>query len=254
MLAIDRIKAIMDLLQENKSAMVSELSQLLGVTEETIRRDLEKLEAKKRIVRVHGGAYLLEGFEKGAPVSLLKKFMVDEKERLGKTCLDFIEDKDTIMLDNSTTSYFLAKEIKTSSLELTVITNFLDIIIELSDCKHVKLISLGGTLKLSSNTFVGPMAINNSMKYFADKSFVSCSAINSHFGISSHNEEDAQIRKNMITNSETKFLVIDHTKTNKSATHVFANISDIDYIIIDKVSSKTWENSVIELGAKLIVS
>lgn len=254
MLAIDRIKTIMDLLEENKSAMVSELSQLLGVTEETIRRDLEKLEFKKRIVRVHGGAYLLDGFEKGAPVSLLKKFMVEEKERLGKTCLGFIEDKDTIMLDNSTTSFFIAKAIKASSLEVTVITNFLDIIVELSDCKHVKLISLGGTLKHSLNTFIGPTTVGNSMKYFADKSFVSCSAINSKLGIASHSEEDAQIRKNMLTNSENKFLVIDHTKINKTATHLFANVSDIDHLIIDKIISKDWEYSVRELGVKLTVS
>lgn len=254
MLAIDRINAIIEILKENKSVMVSDLSHRFNVTEETIRRDLEKLEAQKRIVRVHGGAYLFEGFEKGAPVSLRKQFLIEEKKRLGKICLEYIEDRDTIMLDDSTTSLFIAKEIKECNLQLIVITNFLDIMVELADCKHVKLIGLGGTLILSTRSFNGPGTVKNLTNYNADKAFVSCSSLNSKFGMTDHNENEAQIRKMMIENSERKFLVIDHTKINKSSTYQFADINDVDYIITDKVPNKNWEERVKTQGIKLIVS
>ena len=253
MLAIDRINAIVEILKENKSVMVNDLSNKFNVTEETIRRDLEKLEVQNKIVRVHGGAYLFEGFEKGAPVSLRKQFLIQEKKRLGKTCLEYIVDRDTIMLDDSTTSLFIAKEIKECELQLIVITNSLDIFVELADCKHVKLIGLGGTFKLSTRSFNGPGTVNSLINYNADKSFISCSSINSKLGMTDHNENEAQIRKIMIQNSVKKFLVIDHTKINKSSTYQFADINEVDYVVTDKAPNKEWEENVKSKGVKLIV-
>lgn len=159
MLARDRISSIMEMIRENKSVLVSDLSSRFKVTDETIRRDLEKLEAQKLIIRVHGGAYLFEGFEKGAPVSLRKQFLISEKERISYKCLEFIENKDTIMLDSSTISLYIAKALKSSYFQVTVISNYLDIINELADVDSIKLLAIGGTYNISSRCFSGPATI-----------------------------------------------------------------------------------------------
>lgn len=251
MLAIDRMKAIMEILKENKSVMVSDLSNRFEVTEETIRRDLEKLEFQRKIIRVHGGAYIFDGFERGAPATLRKQFFVEEKKLLAKTCLEYIKDKDTIMLDSSTTSLAIANEVKASTLQLVVITNFLDIMMELADCTHVKLIGLGGSFSNNTRSFNGPRTVNSLNNYFADKSFVSCSSINPNFGVTDHSENEAQIRKLMLHNAKTNLLVIDHTKLDKSSTYKFADFNDLDYIIADKIPDGEWKDKIIKSGVKL---
>jgi len=206
MLARDRISSIMEMIRENKSVLVSDLSSRFKVTDETIRRDLEKLEAQRLIIRVHGGAYLFEGFEKGAPVSLRKQFLISEKERISYKCLEFIENKDTIMLDSSTTSLYIAKALKSSHFQVTVITNYLDIINELADVDSIKLLAIGGTYNISSRCFLGPATIAALESYNADKAFVSCSSIDSKLNITAHNENDGHIRGHMLKNSTKKIF------------------------------------------------
>lgn len=252
MLAIDRINKIMEILEKEKSIMVSDLSEEFGVAKETIRRDLEKLEEEKKIVRVHGGAYLFEGFEKGAPSSLRKEFMIEEKEQIGSKCLEYIEEKDIIMLDNSTTSLYIAKKIKESSLDVVVITYYLDIMDELADAPNVKLVGLGGTLNKNLNSFRGPMTIDNLLGYYATKSFVSCSMMSPDLSFTDYSEHEGYIRKIMLNNAETTFMVLDHTKVDGVTRYKFGDVSNIDYMIIDKVLDKDWEDRVKAAGVNLI--
>ncbi len=248
MLARDRISSIMEMIRENKSVLVSDLSSRFKVTDETIRRDLEKLEAQKLIIRVHGGAYLFEGFEKGAPVSLRKQFLISEKERISYKCLEFIENKDTIMLDSSTISLYIAKALKSSHFQVTVISNYLDIINELADVDSIKLLAIGGTYNISSRCFSGPATIEALEAYNADKAFVSCSSIDSKLNLTAHNENDGHIRGHMLNNSAKKFLVIDHTKFDKASTYKFGELKDVDYIIMDKAPGSEWSKRIKNAG------
>lgn len=248
MLARDRISSIMEIIRENKSVMVSDLSARFNVTDETIRRDLEKLEAQKLIIRVHGGAYLFEGFEKGAPVSLRKQFLVDEKDKLGYKCLEFVENKDTIMLDCSTTSLYIAKALKNSDFQFTVITNFLDIADELADAENIKLIILGGTLSISSRCCIGPATMAALENYNADKAFVSCSSLDSNLNLTAHNENDGHIRGMMLRNSTKSYIVVDHTKIGHAATYKFGELRNADCLIIDKPLGSDWTKKLNKAG------
>lgn len=252
MLARDRISSIMEIILENKSVMVSDLSSKFKVTDETIRKDLEKLEAQKLIIRVHGGAYLFEGFEKGAPVSLRKQFLISEKERLGYKCLEFVDNKDTVMLDCSTTSLYIAKALKNSHFQVTVITNYLDIINELADVENIKLIALGGTYNTSSRSCTGPATMAALEVYNADKAFISCSSIDSKLNLTAHNENDGHIRGLMLRNSAKRFIVIDHTKLDKASTYKFGELKGADYLIIDKALNGEWSRRVKNAGVATV--
>ena len=174
MLAIERQKRILELLKDNGAVLVGDLAALLGVTEETIRRDLEKLEAQKSLIRTHGGALPLE--ENTADLSLeeRKNKNVESKKALARAAAQFIQSGDTIFLDASTTTFYLAHEIR-SMKNVTVITTSLRVMTELAGVEGIKVIAVGGILS-SNMSFVGSLAEESITKnYFASKMFFSFS-------------------------------------------------------------------------------
>jgi len=122
MLAIERRKRIMRLIQENQSVLVPELSKLFNVTEETIRRDLEKLEAEGLLKRTYGGAVINENSSADIPLNIREITNIESKQAISMKVAEYIEDGDTLLLDSSSTVLQVAKQIKFKK-KLTVITN-----------------------------------------------------------------------------------------------------------------------------------
>ena len=140
MLAIERRKLIMEALQEEKRVVVSELSKMYDVSEETIRRDLEKLEKEGLVIKTYGGAVVNENTNVELPYVIRKKTNVLRKQRIAELTAAMISDGDRIMLDDSTTAVFIAKKIKNKK-NITLITNSVEILLELSDVTGWKIIS-----------------------------------------------------------------------------------------------------------------
>ena len=128
MLAIERRNQILEKLQAEKKVLVSDLSQIYDVTEETIRRDLEKLEKSGLIIKSYGGAVLNESTNLDLPFNVRKNRNVVGKQKIAGMMRELIQDGDTIMLDSSSTAVFIARALKEKP-NLTVITNSLEILI-----------------------------------------------------------------------------------------------------------------------------
>ena len=111
MLAITRKQAIKKLLQEQKSVTISDLSERLNVTKETIRRDLRAMEKDQELIRTHGGAYILEGVQNDLDVTTRQALRITEKEIIAQKCDALIQPSDIIFLDSSTTSWYIARKI-----------------------------------------------------------------------------------------------------------------------------------------------
>ena len=107
MLAITRKQAIKKLLQEQKSVTISDLSERLNVTKETIRRDLRAMEKDQELIRTHGGAYILEGVQNDLDVTTRQALRITEKEIIAQKCDALIQPSDIIFLDSSTTSWYI---------------------------------------------------------------------------------------------------------------------------------------------------
>ena len=146
MLALERRNLILEKLQAEKRVVVSELSQLYDVSEETIRRDLDKLEKEGLAIKSYGGAVINEDVSIDLPFNVRKNQNVTGKQKMAELAASLVKDGDHIFLDASTTAVFVAKALKEKE-RLTVITNSMEILLELADVSGWNIISTGGVMK-----------------------------------------------------------------------------------------------------------
>jgi DeoR/GlpR family transcriptional regulator of sugar metabolism len=247
----DRLQEILRQLNNTGSVKVTDLSKKLNVTEETIRKDLATLEKEKKLKRVRGGAYLPNTFDKEVPVLLRETMFKEEKQIMAKKCLKFIEDGDSIALDSSTTALSIATLLKMTTLQITVISNSLDIANVLKDHKTIKLIIIGGNFRNVSHSFIGVNAQANISRYLIDKAFISSSGISLNIGPTDYSEDESLVRKQFLLQSQQNYLVVDHTKFDFRTIHLIDDFSHISTVITDKKPSGEWidffKNSKIQL-------
>lgn len=241
MLASTRTEKIIQFLDENGNVIVKELSDYFKVSEETIRRDLEKIEKMRiGVKRVHGGAYKVRDFDEEAPFTFRQSIIMDEKRKMAGYCIPLIENGDSIMLDSSSTSLCIAQSIAETGLQATIITNSLAIAKEMEAYKKVQLICIGGILRSSSKSFVGYMATRNLENLHAGKAFISCSSIHMEYGLTDYNEGEAQVRYLMMKQSDKRYLVADDTKFGKSKVNHISDFSMVDEVITNKEMPPEW--------------
>ena len=182
MLAIERKNEILAILQKEQRVLVAELSLRYNVTEETIRRDLEKLEKEGYVKKTYGGAVLNKNSTTDMPLKIREKTNRKEKQKIAQKVASLIEEGECIMLDSSSTSLLIAQELKKKK-KLTVITNSVEVLIELSGCEGIKAISTGGILRDSSLSLVGKAAQDVLSRYNVDKAVLSCKGIDIEKGV-----------------------------------------------------------------------
>ncbi|AZT90937.1 DeoR/GlpR transcriptional regulator [Caldicellulosiruptor changbaiensis] len=251
MLAIERRQKIMAMLNENKSVLVPELAKLFNVTEETIRRDLEKLEKEGLLKRTYGGAVLVENYNVDIPFEFRNATNIEGKKQIALTLIKYIEDGDTLVMDSSTSALQVAKLLKTKK-KITVITNSEQIVNELKVFEDIKVISTGGTLRNRSLSLVGPIAENTLKSLNANKAIISCKGFDIEKGFTESNELEAQVKKMMIEIADQVYMIADHTKMNKTALVNIATLDDVDFIFTDKVLPPSQENAIREKNVEIV--
>ena len=156
MLKIERFAKIEAELKQKGSLDIPSLSQLLGCSEETVRRDLRELEAVGKLNRIRGGAYLSDKYDKTYASPLRRTLYQEEKNQMSLKAMEFIHDRDVIFLDSSTTCLALARQLLGSKLSLTIVTNSMMICSLCTEPNsHINLICLGGSLRTRTLSFVG---------------------------------------------------------------------------------------------------
>jgi DeoR/GlpR family transcriptional regulator of sugar metabolism len=251
MLAIERRKKIYEYLHENGNATVFELKALFDVGEETIRRDLTKMEEEGILQRTYGGAFIDEGKHLVLPDKVRETVHVGEKTIIGSICANMINTGDTIFLDGSTTCQFIAKAILYKK-NLIVITNAIKIALNLSEAANIKVIFIGGTMRHNTLTFVGHTSKKLLREYYADKAFICCDGIHMINGITDANEQEAEIRSSMFAQAEERILVADSTKFDRTSFKRIGKISEADYLVTDKKLSESWIKKLNDYKVKVI--
>ncbi len=251
MFALERQKRIMEQLEQDGGVLVNELSRQFGVTEETVRRDLEKLENQGMLLRTHGGAVAYEESTAELSLDVRKKKNVPVKEELAKVAQQFILPGDTIFLDSSTTTFCLAKRIKQMS-GVTVITNSLRVLNELSGCEKLKVISVGGVLS-ANLSFVGGTTEDNILQnFFVTKMFFSSKGVTQNAGVLDSNEQESHIKSAVFRNCKQKFYICDDTKIGQVGFIKLAPLEEIDTFITNAVLDQKWQDTLQECGVKLV--
>lgn len=251
MLALERQKRILELLNSEGAVMVSRLSVELGVTDETVRRDLEKLEAQELLRRTHGGALPINEGSYELSLEKRKVLNVEAKQALAHKAVEYIASGDSVFLDASTTTFYMAKEIK-SMKNVTVITNSLRIINELSGVEGIKAIAVGGILS-NNQSLVGSMA-ENAIKenYFADKMFFSSKGIGDSGMILEGNEQECYIKQQMIQNSRSHYYLCDKSKIGRVGFMKLTSFDPIEYLVTDAELDDTLSAVMIENDVSVI--
>lgn len=252
MLVAERYEKIVGLVNERGSIRVTELSELCQVTEETIRRDLDRLEAAGRLRRSHGGAVSVKEQQSETPYAEREVTFADEKKRISLEAIRFILPHDRIVLDASTTAWYMAAQLP--DLPLTVVTNSMKVATELSGKPSIEVICTGGTLAPNSLSFVGPLAERALDSYHVDKAFISCKGMHLERGISESNELQARVKQKMLEIADTRFVLADASKLGFQAlTHV-AEWSLIDRVITDRRMDDEAAQSLRSIGLSVQVA
>ena len=240
MLAIERRREILSRLSTDGKVLVSSLARDFGVTEETIRRDLEKLDNEGLASKTYGGAVSKHtSSTPDLPYNVREGVNVQQKKEIADKICELIRDGERIMLDSSSTALYVVKRIKEKK-NLTIITNSLKILLELADKQDWTVLSTGGALKKGALSLTGSSAEKMINSYYVDTAICSCKGFDISLGITDSNESDTLIKKAMISSAERRILALDSEKFDKKSFVKVCDASEIDIVVTDCEPSEKW--------------
>ena len=241
MLPIERKNEILSRLMADGKVIVSALAAEYGVTEETIRRDLDKLAKDGLAKKTYGGAVKNENLNADLPYNVRKQTNVEGKKYIADIIGTLIHDGDYILLDSSTTALFTAKSI--SSLHnITLLTNSIEVLLELPQNNDWRVICTGGEFMQSSLSFAGRQVESIIGEYNVDLAVISCKGLDMEKGITDTRDYNAQLKKCFMSSAKRVLLAVDHTKFDKTSFVRFADISDVSTVVTDIEPNDEWKN------------
>lgn len=257
MLAVERRNEILEKLQREKRVVVSELSKAYGVSEETIRRDLEKLENDGYVIKSYGGAVLNENINIDMPFNIRKNTNVVGKQKIAELVKSMVKDGERLMLDASSTAVFIAKALKEEKRNLTIITNSIEIIIELFDAQNWHVLSTGGLAMEGSFALVGPKTDEVLRSYHVDKTIISCKGLSlegesGSVGITDSNELHARNKKTMLERADCSILAVDSSKFGHTAFTGIGGLEGVSIVITDEKPEEKWLELFEKYGVQCI--
>ena len=216
------------------SATIKELATALSVSTATIRRDLDELDQRKLIKRIHGGAQTARSSRTAYEAAYLDKSgqMVEEKARIGFAAASLVENGDTILLDSGTTALQVARNLSDKQ-NITVITYDLHIANSIELAPSSTLIVTGGIRRPDFGVLTGSMVLDFIRGIRVDKSFLSADAVDIDFGLSNATFHEADLKKALISSGQRVYLIADHSKFGNLALIQVCSLSDIDLLITD---------------------
>jgi DeoR/GlpR family transcriptional regulator of sugar metabolism len=250
MLPVERKNLILGRLRAEGRVLVGPLSQEFGVSEETIRRDLEKLVREGYALKGYGGAVYNEEVTPEPSYNVRKKTNVRGKEIIAMQTAALIEDGDFLMLDESTTSGYVARALK-GKRNLTVITNSIEIVAELRDAPDWNVICTGGKVKKDVLALTGHQAESFLRGYHVDKAIISCTALDLNAGYTDAIEDNALIKRAMIASAEKTILACGNHKFNKRAFMQIGPLEALFAVVTDAQPDETWSAALAEKGVML---
>jgi DeoR family fructose operon transcriptional repressor len=250
LLVAERRSKILASLALKGKVKVQELSKSFGVSEVTIRRDLASLDKDGLLERAHGGA--VSSSKSRYELSFEQKIRTNmaQKVAIASKALSLIDDGDTIMLDSGTTTFQLAKLLGEKK-NLTVVTNAINMVSELSAVSDLTLVLIGGFYKPTTGATIGPLVINALKNIHVDKFFIGCNSITLAGGLMTPDMIDAETRKAMISASAHVIVLADSSKFGKTSFVTVAQVEEIDLIIsdnrLDVRTCQAFEESGVEV-------
>ena len=253
MLSAERRNLILREAQEKKKVFVNDLSRRFEVSEETIRRDLEKLDEDGFVIKGYGGAVLNEDYGTDLPFNIRCKTNPEGKGKIAELTEGEIVSGDHIFLDASSTTVFVSRLLKKAEIDkLAVITNSIENAVALGSAQGIQVILTGGTLRYESMSLLGAKTVESIGQYHMNKAFISCNGLDMVSGITEGNDETVSIKQAAIEASDEIYLVVDSEKFGRTSFSQVCDLSRIDVLITDKKPEKEWIDHLKKTGIRLI--
>lgn len=241
MTTYERRHSLLDILSKQPGLRTSELARALGVSEGTIRNDLNALEEEGRLKRVHGGA-VLNIQDQFQNKSFIRRFNqnVAAKLAIAREAALFVTDGDSIFLDASSTSYYLARALSARN-KLRVMTNGFEVARELAQNSSNTVILIGGVVNNDSSSVTGLLSEQIMAEMHVEKAFFSCSGFSIERGMTEVHFEEAQLKRKAIESSKQVIALIDSSKFGKEDLTPFATTKQIAHLFTDSGITTEWK-------------
>ena len=245
-----RREEIIELIHTNGKVRVSELSERYGISEVSIRKDLETLEAEGQLTRIHGGAVGMNKLYVNMDLTERYKTNSDAKRALAERCAELINDNDTIMMNAGTTLTYVLRALR-SKKNISIVTNSVQNATEAALYPTFNVILLGGELDSKYQFTHGRDAIHQLENYHATKCILSVDGISAESGLTLYYSNEAELARKMMECSDVSIVVADSSKIGKN---VFARVTDAEKT--DMIVTNCSANSEVlfklrELGVRI---
>lgn len=251
-LPAERHARIQELLREHRVVRVAALSEQLGVSEVTIRRDLEALERRGLLERTHGGAVVTQRMRaEPAYVEAISR-NIEEKRLIGRAAAELVEPGDAVYLNGGTTTLQVFRHLRTPGVR--VITNHVGIALEAAD-HGVELLLLGGHYRAPSNSVVGPFATDALRRTHATKAFIGVEGVSLASGLTTPVAAEAEIARVMIEQTRGQVIVVaDHSKVGTVADFVIVPLEQVDRLVVDAGIGTEYRDQLVDASIDVVVA
>jgi DeoR family fructose operon transcriptional repressor len=252
MFAEERKQRILRVLEEREAVRVSDLSEVLRVSEASVRRDLRDLEDAGFLKRTHGGAVGLQAATFEPSLSQKEDQYRPEKAAIARRAVEMIQEGEVVILDAGSTTLAIARLLK-SRHHITVVTNSLSVASELAG-SQVELLVAGGSLRPPTRALVGPVAENALAGLHADRLFLGANGIDLRKGVTTPNLIEAQTKRAMVESAREVVVVADHSKVGRVTFGGVCSLDRVRALITDDASPPAFVQALENQGVKVYLA
>lgn len=249
----ERREQIVTLLDQVGRVSVTDLSERFGMSQATIRTDLDALAAQGLLVRTHGGAIAPNRSDLELSFDVRRRLHSTQKHRIGAAAASMVEDGEAIALDASTTALALATQIK-GRRELTVITNGIFIALALLDAPGITVLMPGGFLRRDSVSLVGAEGHEFIKQFNLQKGFLGAKGLTLEEGLTDVNSAEVAIKRSLVAEAKQVIAIVDSSKWGQVGFVSFASIDQMDYIITDEGAPPDMVAALQKAGVDVIIA
>lgn len=248
----ERHKYILEHLKDQGYVTVSNLSDELDVSEVTIRRDLRLLEDRNLLYRTHGGANPTNHLVYDKPVQEKAKQHAEEKQRIGHAAAGLVAENDFLIFASGTTVHAVARHLR-NKRNLTVVTSAMNVAMELLSLPEVEIIMLGGAVRHTSASVIGPAAEAMMVEHACRKLFLGVDGLDVEHGLTTTNPYEAHLNQIMISAAQQAIVVTDSSKFGLRGFSRICGIEKIDQLITDSGAPEAMLRQIEDAGVSVTV-
>jgi DeoR/GlpR family transcriptional regulator of sugar metabolism len=248
-----RQRQILRSLQKNGQVTIPALSEEFSVSEVTIRRDLRDLADKRLLERTHGGAVVAYPTQAEAPVIQRMLTESETKDAIGRAAASLIDDGEAVLIGSGSTTAYVARYLIHRE-ELTVVTNALNVGVELAAAKNVMVVVVGGMLRSSELSLIGHIAEQSLQEVRVDKVIIGIPAISLESGLSNDYMPEVKTDRAIINMASELIVVADHTKLGKTASAYLAPLEIVTTLVTDSGADPNYLAAIQKIGVNVIIA